>query len=150
MESDSFDPHELTALLQAGFANRIRSVMDGTGQAPMFQPIGGIDNFPKGFQRALGDKITLGLEVLQVRQTDQDVKVVVRNTKTGAKQELSADYSISCLPLTIVNNMDINLSPTTMAAVKATPYSPSAKMGLQMKRRFWEEDDRSKTESSMC
>ena len=29
-----------------------------------------------------------------------------------------------------------------MAAVKATPYSPSAKMGLQMKRRFWEEDDR--------
>jgi monoamine oxidase len=29
-----------------------------------------------------------------------------------------------------------------MAAVKATPYSPSAKMGLQMKRRFWEEDDK--------
>jgi monoamine oxidase len=28
-----------------------------------------------------------------------------------------------------------------MTAVKATPYSPSAKMGLQMKRRFWEEDD---------
>jgi monoamine oxidase len=136
------DPHELNALLQAGFANRIRSVMDGTGQAPMFQPIGGIDNFPKGFQRALGDKITLGLEVVQVRQTDQGVKVVVKNTKTGVKQELSADYCISCLPLTIVSNLDINLSPTTMAAVKATPYSPSAKMGLQMKRRFWEEDDR--------
>ena len=40
-------------------ALRIRSVMDGTGQAPMFQPVGGIDNFPKGFQRKLGDKITL-------------------------------------------------------------------------------------------
>ena len=26
--------------------------------------------------------------------------------------------------------------------MKATPYSPSAKMGLQMKRRFWEEDDK--------
>jgi len=136
------DPHDLNALLQAGFANRIRSVMDGTGQAPMFQPIGGIDNFPKGFQRALGDKITLGLEVMQVKQTDTDVRVVVRNTKTGVKQELSADYCISCLPLTIVSTLDINLSPTTMAAVKATPYSPSAKMGLQMKRRFWEEDDR--------
>ena len=87
------DPHDLSALLQAGFANRIRSVMDGTGQAPMFQPIGGIDNFPKGFQRALGDKITLGLEVLQVKQTEQDVKVVVQNTKTGVKQELAADYA---------------------------------------------------------
>jgi monoamine oxidase len=29
-----------------------------------------------------------------------------------------------------------------MAAVKATTYSATAKMGLQMKRRFWEEDDR--------
>jgi monoamine oxidase len=29
-----------------------------------------------------------------------------------------------------------------MAAAKATPYSPSAKIGLQMKRRFWEEDDK--------
>ena len=28
-----------------------------------------------------------------------------------------------------------------MAAVKATTYSNSAKMGLAMKRRFWEEDD---------
>ncbi len=46
------DPHDFKALLQSGFGNRIRSVMDGTGQAPMFQPIGGIDNFPKGFRRS--------------------------------------------------------------------------------------------------
>ena len=49
---------------------------------------------------------------------------------------------MSCLPLTILQPLDVNLSPETMAAVKATPYSPSAKMGLQMKRRFWEEDDK--------
>jgi monoamine oxidase len=136
------DPNGFQALLQAGFGNRIRSVMDGTGQAPMFQPIGGIDNFPKGFQRALGDKITLGLEVQSIHQTETDVKVVVKNAKTGAKQELTADYCISCLPLTVLSGIENNLSPTTMAAVKGTPYSPSAKMGLQMKRRFWEEDDR--------
>jgi monoamine oxidase len=29
-----------------------------------------------------------------------------------------------------------------MTAVKATPYSPSAKMGLQMKRRFWRKTTR--------
>ncbi len=53
-----------------------------------------------------------------------------------------ADFCVSCLPLTILRTLDVNLAPETMAAVKATPYSPSAKMGLQMKRRFWEEDDR--------
>jgi monoamine oxidase len=136
------DPHDFAALLQSGFGLRIRSVMSGTGQAPMFQPVGGIDNLPRAFHRALGDRIALGMEVQSVRQSDTDVKVVVTDLKTGQVQELTADYCISCLPLTIVSRLDINLSPSTLAAVRATQYSPSAKMGLQMKRRFWEEDDR--------
>jgi monoamine oxidase len=136
------DPHDFRALLQSGFPNRIRSVMDGTGQAPMFQPVGGMDQFPKGFQRKLTDEITFGAEIVSVRQGDADVKVVYRNAKTGARTEVTADYCVSCLPLTILRNIEVNLAPETMAAVKATPYSPSAKMGLQMKRRFWEEDDR--------
>ena len=70
------------------------------------------------------------------------MKVAYKNVKTGAMTEVTADYCVSCLPLTILSTLDVNLSPETMAAVKATPYSPSAKMGLQMKRRFWEEDDR--------
>ena len=112
------------------------------GMAPMFQPVGGMDQFPKGFQRKLGDKITFGAEIVSIHQTDDGVKVVYKNVKTGAMTEVTADYCVSCLPLTILQRLDVNLSPETMAAVKATPYSPSAKMGLQMKRRFWEEDDK--------
>ena len=136
------DPHDFGALLQSGFGNRIRSVINGTGQAPMFQPIGGIDQFPKGFQRKLGDTITLGAEIVSIRQTTSEVKVAYKNVRTGAIKEVTADYCVSCLPFTILGRLDVNLSPETMSAVKATPYSPSAKMGLQMKRRFWDEDDR--------
>ena len=136
------DPHDFRALLQSGFGNRIRSVITGTGQAPMFQPVGGMDQFPKGFQRKLGDKITFGAEVVSIRQTNDDVKVVWKNVKTGATREVTADYCVACLPLIVLSRLDVNLSPETMAAMKATPYSPNAKMGLQMKRRFWEEDDR--------
>jgi monoamine oxidase len=136
------DPHDFHALLQSGFGNRIRSVIEGTGQAPMFQPVGGMDQFPKGFQRKLGDTITFGAEVVSIRQSTDNVRVAYRNVKTGTMKEVTADYCVSCLPLTIVRALDVNLSAETMAAVKATPYSPSAKMGLQMKRRFWEEDDR--------
>ena len=136
------DPHDFRALLQSGFGNRIRSVIEGTGQAPMFQPVGGMDQFPKAFQRKLGDKIKLGSEIVSIRQSTGDVQVVYKNVTTGAMTQVTADYCVSCLPLTILRNLDVNLSPETMTAVKATPYSPSAKMGLQMKRRFWEEDDR--------
>jgi monoamine oxidase len=136
------DPHDFKALLQSGFGNRIRSVMDGTGQAPMFQPIGGIDNFPKGFQKKLGHILSLQTEVMSIHQSPDSVKVVAKDLKTGKQTEMVADYVVSCLPLTILSRLDVNLSPETMEAVKGTAYSPSAKMGLQMKRRFWEEDDR--------
>ena len=53
----------------------------------------------------------------------------------------SADFVVVCMPLSVLSGVDINLSAELMAAVKATTYSNSAKMGLAMKRRFWEEDD---------
>ena len=136
------DPHDFAALLQSGFGNRIRSVIEGTGMAPMFQPVGGMDQFPKGFQRKLGEKITFGAEIVSIHQSDDGVRVAYKNVKGGATTEVRADYCVSCLPLTILPRLEVDLSPETMAAAKATPYSPSAKMGLQMKRRFWEEDDR--------
>ena len=108
----------------------------------MFQPVGGMDQFPKGFQRKLGDVIQFDSEVMSIRQSDTGVTVAYKNTKTGATRQVTADYCVSCIPLAVLSGMDVNLSPTTMAAVKATQYSPNAKMGLQMKRRFWEEDDR--------
>jgi len=84
------NPYDFAALIQSGFWQRMRSVppTEGTAAAPMFQPVGGMDQFPKGLQRGIGpNRITFNAEVQSVHQSD------------------------------------------------------SAKMGLQMKRRFWEEDD---------
>src|ERR1044071_6584394 len=49
--------------------------------------------------------------------------------------------AFACLPLTVLAGIDINLSSDMMTAVRASTYSDSAKLGLAMKRRFWEEDD---------
>jgi monoamine oxidase len=136
------DPHDFSALLQSGFINRIRSVQGGTGFAPVFQPVGGMDMLPKAFQRVMADKITLGAEVQSVHQTEDAVRVQYVDTKSGKQKELLADFVVACMPLTVLRGIDINLSNEMMTAVKNTTYSASAKMGLQMKRRFWEEDDR--------
>jgi monoamine oxidase len=138
------DPYKLSALLQAGFGNRLRSVpqREGTQAGTMFQPTGGMDQIPKAFARAIGpDRFTLNAEVQTVRQNEHGATVIYRDKKTGKTQTVNADYVVICLPMTILAGIDCQLSPAMMAAVRATRHSNSAKMGLAMKRRFWEEDD---------
>jgi monoamine oxidase len=138
------NPHDFAALLRSGFSQRMRSVpaTTGTTAAPMFQPVGGMDQFPKGFERAIGSNhITFNANVQSIHQSDTAVRVVYTDTRSGKRREVSADFVVACMPLSVLSGVDINLSSDLMAAVKSTTYSNSAKMGLAMKRRFWEEDD---------
>ncbi len=93
------------------------------------------------FQRVLGDTITLAAAVQTIRQTADAVRVVYKDTKTGEEREETADYCVCCLPMSVLRGIDVNLSPEMIAAVNAVRHLPSAKMGLQMKRRFWEQDE---------
>jgi monoamine oxidase len=137
-------PHDFAALLRSGFSQRMRSVpaTGGTTAAPMFQAVGGMDQFPRGFERAIGGShITFNADVQSVHQSDTGVRIVYVDTRSGKRREVSADFVVACMPLSVLSGVDINLSSELMAAVKSTTYSNSAKMGLAMKRRFWEEDD---------
>ncbi len=138
------EPYTLPQILQPAFTRGVRSIpsKEGTTALTMFQPVGGMDQFPKGFQRALDpSRLTFNAEVQSVHQDENGVKVVYLDTKNGKKVQLDADYCVLCLPMTIIAKLDVNFSPEMMAAVRAVSHSDSAKMGLAMKRRFWEEDD---------
>jgi len=138
------DPYALTALLQGNFSRNVRSVpqIEGTAAAPMFHPVGGMDMIWKAGARAIGaNRITMNAAVQSIRQNEHGATVVYKDTKSGKTQTLTADYVVMCLPMPIIADLDVQLSPETMAAVKATNHSNSAKVGLAMKRRFWEEDD---------
>ena len=138
----SEDRYDLSALLQSGFGSRVQSLYRGTGGPdPVFQPVGGMQQIPLAFQRAIGDKITLQAEVQSIHQTEDTVRVVYRNTRTGQEREEIADYCVCCLPMSILKGIDIDLSPEMATAVNDSSHNGSAKMGLQMRRRFWEEDD---------
>jgi monoamine oxidase len=142
MSRGSQDRHDLGALLQTGFGARVRSLYAGTGgPAPVFQPIGGMMEIPLAFQRALGDRITLDAEVRAIRQTADEVRVTVRDTRTGLEREATADYCVCCLPMAVLQRVEVNLSSEMREAVNATGHSTAAKMGLQTRRRFWEQDD---------
>ena len=136
--------YELSALLQGAFTGRLRSIspQTGTTTGTMFQPVGGMDQIAKGFQRAIeASRLTLNAEVQSVRQNETGVNVVYLDTRSGRRTEARADLVVVCLPLSVLDGIDINLSPELLAEAKAATYSNSAKMGLAMRRRFWEEDD---------
>jgi len=135
-------PYDLSALLQSGFGARARSLNQETGgPAPLFQPIGGMQEIAFGFQREIGDRLTMNAEVRSVRQTERDVRVVYRDTRTGEEHEEVADYCVCCLPMSVLKRIDVNFSPAMAQNVQATGHAAVAKMGLQMGRRFWEEDE---------
>ena len=138
----SQDRHDLGALLRTGFGDRVRSLYAGTGgPAPVFQPVGGMQEIPLAFQRVMGDRITFNAEVQSLRQGADAVRVAYRNTATGEEREETADYCVCCLPMAVLQRLDVTLSPEMAEAVRNTGHSSAAKMGLQMRRRFWEQDD---------
>jgi monoamine oxidase len=138
----SEERYDLSALLKSGFSSRVRSLYSGTGGPdPLFQPIGGMMQIPLAFQKVIGERIKLGAEVRSVSQTEDAVQVTYRDTTTGEEHREIADYCVCCLPMSVLKEIDITLSSDMAAAVNETGQSTSAKMGLQMRRRFWEEDD---------
>ncbi len=134
--------HDLSALLRSGFWIRARSLNQETGGPdPLFQPVGGMQQIPFAFERVMRDRITLRAEVQRIRQTEDEVRVVWRDTRTGETREEVADYCVCCLPMSVLQGIDTGFSSEMAQAVSETGHAAVAKLGLQTARRFWEEDD---------
>jgi monoamine oxidase len=109
-------------------------------QAPMFQVVGGTDRLAAGFASKLTDRIVYGAEVREIRQKDRGVEI--RYVVGGVTKSMTADYGVSALPMTIMAKMPVlDLADALKKEMAAVPYAASGKIGLQFKRRFWEEDD---------
>ncbi|MBW8754099.1 MAG: FAD-dependent oxidoreductase [Sphingomonadales bacterium] len=110
-------------------------------QTTMFQPKGGMDMIGKAFYRQIAKQVRLNTKVTKVAQDDKAVTVSWQDTKTGQMGTSTADWCVCTMPATIVSQLDIQIGPKLKAATKAVPYGSAVKIGLEMKRRFWEEED---------
>lgn len=111
-------------------------------QTTMFQPVGGIDMIGKAFTKEVGDLITYNAKVSKIAQDEKGVTVTYEDTqKPGTMHQASADWCVCTIPLTILSQIEINVGAPMQAAIEAVPYASSVKVGLQFKRRFWEQDE---------
>jgi monoamine oxidase len=111
-------------------------------QPVMMKPVLGMSQiYEEGFQARLTDQLTLQAEVHEIRQSDTGVEIVYLDKTSGETMTTTADYCISTIPLSVLNRMRTDLTSSTREAIQGSAYSSVGKLGLQFKRRFWEEDD---------
>ncbi|UYB53185.1 NAD(P)/FAD-dependent oxidoreductase [Xanthomonas sp. AM6] len=109
-------------------------------QTAMFQPVGGMDQIGKAFARQLGDAIRYNARVTRIDQDAHGVSVAYQDGN-GGEQLAKADWCVCTIPLSILSRIPLAVGEKMAAAIGQVPYAASVKVGLQFKRRFWEEDE---------
>jgi len=135
-------PHSLADIINSGLADPdFYNVSEYVYelQMTMFQAIGGNDQIAKAFEKKVGAYIHFGCEVTGIHNQLDSVKISYKDRK-GAK-EMVADYCICTIPTPVLSNVDNNFSSDVSRAIDYIPYMVTGKIGMQFKRRFWEEDE---------
>jgi monoamine oxidase len=127
-------------VLRSGIAANMSFLMNDEFQTTMFQPVGGMGKIGEGFAKKVGHLITYNAKVTKLFQDKSGVSVTYTDTLKGAVTTAKADFCVCTIPLTVLSQIENNLSEKKQAAIAAVPYSNSVKVGLEMRRRFWEED----------
>jgi monoamine oxidase len=111
-------------------------------QTTMFQPVGGMDMIARAFAREIADLIRFNAKVTAILQDGRGVTVIYEDTADPGKPlTATADWCLCTIPLSILSQIEMNVGASMQDAINAVPYTPSVKVGLQFKRRFWEQDD---------
>ena len=135
-------PIGLQDLLHSGLW---RSIAAGSGyetQQSLFQPVGGMGMVGKAFGAELKEVIQYNSKVIDIHQDAEGVTVTYQDTqKGGPPMQAKADWCICTIPVSVLSQIPINVGSALQAAIDNLAYSSSVKVGLQFKRRFWEEDE---------
>lgn len=136
-------PHKLDQLLQSELWRFFHRSNEYEYQAQMFQPRGGMDLIAKALAARVGDRLILGAKAVEIRKTNPGVRVVYEHN--GETKEIAGDFGVLTIPPPVLRAMpatSLDLSPALRNVINIVPFQNSGKVGLQFKRRFWEEDDR--------
>jgi monoamine oxidase len=136
------DPVGLSDVLKSRVWRYLQNFAHYNFQTTMFQPVGGMDMIGKAFAKEVGHLIRYNARVTQIQQNDRGVTVTyVDTTNRSSTLQAKADWCVCTIPLSILSQIAIEVSSPIQAAIDAVPYAGSVKIGLQFKRRFWEEDE---------
>jgi len=136
------DPIALGELLHSRLWASIAAGHGYDLQSTLFQPVGGMMMIARAFARELGNVIRYNCKVTEIRQSESGVTVAYTDTKTGGPpREAHGEWCVCTIPASILGQIPMTVGAPMQNAINALSYGASAKVGLQFKRRFWEQDE---------
>jgi monoamine oxidase len=130
------------AVMQSGLWKYLSFNMINEFQTTMFQPVGGMDMIGRAFGKQVNDIVTHNVRVTGIAPDESGVNVSYKDAADPGTPLLArADYCVCTLPLPVLSQLDVKMSAPMLAAIAAVPYASSVKVGLEFRRRFWEEDE---------
>src|SRR5271167_2568277 len=118
------EPIGLHDILTSRLWRGLQSFLSYDFQTTMFQPVGGMGRIGEAFARQIPDRIRYGAKVVSIRQNETGVTVAFEDlAASGAVREAKADWCVCALPLTILSQLPIDVSPPMKAAIDAVPYA---------------------------
>ena len=136
------DAHKLTDIIRSGLLDPdFYNVAEYTFelQMTMLQATGGMDQIAKALERKVGKQILFNSEVTSIRNLTEGVEVSYKDAR--GEKKLTGDLCICTIPLPVLSNIDHNFGSDASRAIDFISYNNTGKIGLQFKRRFWEEDE---------
>lgn len=136
------DPIPMKELFNAGMWFSVIAGKIYEFQTPLFQPVGGMGMIGQAFGKQLTGAIKYNCKVTNIQQDGTGVTVTYIDSKTGgAPQKATAKWCVCTIPATILGQIPMNVGAPMKNAITSLAYDAAYKVGLEFKRRFWEEDD---------
>ena len=136
------EPSALSDVLQSGLWSAISAAQNYEMQSAIFQPKGGMGMIGKAMGKELGPLIEYNCKVVNIRQDGKGVTATYVDSRGGTQaRTATANWCVCTIPTPILSQIPMNVGPAMKAAIDQVPYMAALKIGLQFKRRFWEQDE---------
>ncbi|GAB3346125.1 protoporphyrinogen/coproporphyrinogen oxidase [Modestobacter lapidis] len=112
------DPHEISAGAGIGYFSLVWNIGQGLNRGI----VGGPSTLTQGVAAALGDRVHLGADVVEIAHTKRSV--VVRYRQDGADREVEARYVVLAAPATVSHRVAVDLPPDIREALGKIVYGP--------------------------
>ena len=128
------------ALMNASFLELLREEV-GRFYVDLLQIEGGMDLLPRAFLPQLSSRIRFGARMTAIQPGESGVTIHYQTV--GGRSRVSADCALITVPFPVLRHIEITtpFSTAKRRAIRQLRYDASAKIFLQFRRRFWEEDE---------
>ncbi len=137
-------PVDLEMLVKSGYGMMLNDEHVYDWQPSMLTPVGGMDRIATALAAKVATKVTYRAEVREIRRAASGgVRINYVDLAAGDKapRELTGDFCICTIPPKVLMSIPADFSPEVARGIAAVDGAVTYKIGLQFKRRFWEEDD---------